>query len=90
MSNHADDVEIVGITPGFCATLSLNGSANPMVAVWHDDGDHDLAFMLPRDTTVDQINQAIGIYERAYRQGEVYGEAKAKRAFREAIGLGHL
>ncbi|TWC59549.1 MULTISPECIES: hypothetical protein [Burkholderia] len=90
MSQHADDVEIAGITPGFCATRSLPGSASPVVAVWHDDGDHDLAFMLPRDTTVEQINQAIAIYERGYRQGEVYGVAKAQRTFREAIGLGHL
>ncbi|MDW9233005.1 hypothetical protein C7S15_8946 (plasmid) [Burkholderia cepacia] len=56
-----------------------------MIAVWRFDGD--LAFCLSPDSTVDEINRAISIYERGYRQGELDGVATMQRACREAIGI---
>ncbi|WP_081080179.1 hypothetical protein [Burkholderia cepacia] len=85
MNNHAEKDDIAGVSEGFSATGSFSGSAAPLIAVWRFDGD--LAFCLSPDSTVDEINRAISIYERGYRQGELDGVATMQRACREAIGI---
>lgn len=89
MSTVANEVVIEGITEGFFAVVPP-AEPGSFVAVHHND-DGDLAFTLPtRYWSASRINAVIAAYEKALAQGERYGEAKAQRAFREAIGLGHL
>ncbi|WP_186102542.1 hypothetical protein [Burkholderia gladioli] len=88
MSTDVNEVVIEGITKGFFA-IAQPAQPGPFVAVHSDDGD--LAFTLSTaDWTAAQINAVIAVYEKAFGHGERYGEANAQRAFREAIGLGHL
>lgn len=89
MSTDVTEVVIEGITEGFFAVVQP-AEPGSFVAVHHND-DGDLAFTLPtRCWSASRINAVIAVYEKAFGHGERYGEAKAKRAFREAIGLGHL
>lgn len=51
------------------------------------DDDCENLFAIAGDSTVDQVNSAIAIYEQGFAAGELRGRSTAQRAMRSALGM---
>lgn len=53
------------------------------------DADGETLFTVPFGWTAEQINVTIAVFKKGFRSGEKFGEAKAQRAIRDALGIVH-
>ncbi|MEX3629520.1 MAG: hypothetical protein VB138_08560 [Burkholderia sp.] len=86
MSYQTDELMIEGITDDYYA-IAHKGDFVPAITVYAVEGDR--LFSVPVEWNAEQINIAIGIFERGERCGEKRGIAMAQRTMRDALGIVH-
>ncbi len=84
MENFANIFNIDGIENDYRAERDAT-AAEPKIVVRDYHGI--VAFVLPDDTTVEQINRAVSIYEQGFRGGEQHGESTARAKLMKALNL---
>ncbi|KML57059.1 hypothetical protein VL15_15185 [Burkholderia cepacia] len=86
MNYNTEELMIDGIKDDYFAMTNRDGFS-PQIVVYTNEGDR--LFSLPGDWNAEQINIAIGVFERGERSGEKRGIAMAQRTMRDALGIIH-